>query len=168
MPASAGCSVTGPATRAPLISIVGRVRARRSTYSWPVRAPIGTAPWRGRRWSTSRHDARRPRAERRALLASVGCAICERCATYSFGLARRRSHRSRRQRLPFTHVSMLEPSAPSPATHSQTLDRGLRALAALARHPDGLSVSELAAVLETHRAAVYRLLGPLGDHHLVR
>jgi len=57
---------------------------------------------------------------------------------------------------------------PSPATHSQTLDRGLRALEVLATHPDGLSVSELAAALETHRAAVYRLLGPLGDHHLVR
>lgn len=61
-----------------------------------------------------------------------------------------------------------EPTAPSPATHSHTLDRGLRALEVLARHPDGLSVSELAAALETHRAAVYRLLGPLGDHHLVR
>ena len=65
-------------------------------------------------------------------------------------------------------MSTPEPSAPSPATHSQTLDRGLRALAALARRPDGLSVAELAAVLETHRAAVYRLLGPLADHHLVR
>ncbi|HWI74046.1 MAG TPA: helix-turn-helix domain-containing protein [Baekduia sp.] len=61
-----------------------------------------------------------------------------------------------------------ESNAPSPATHSHTLDRGLRALEVLARHPDGLSVSELAAALETHRAAVYRLVGPLGDHHLVR
>src|SRR4051794_2433345 len=57
---------------------------------------------------------------------------------------------------------------PSPATHSQTLDRGLRALEVLATHPGGLSVSELAAALQTHRAAVYRLLRPLGDHHLVR
>lgn len=56
----------------------------------------------------------------------------------------------------------------SPATHSHTLDRGLRALEALARAPDGLSVSELAAELGTHRAAVYRVLGPLADHHLVR
>ena len=59
-------------------------------------------------------------------------------------------------------------SAPSPATYSQTLDRGLRALEVLAEHPDGLSVSELAASLDTHRAGVYRLLGSLGDHHLVR
>jgi DNA-binding IclR family transcriptional regulator len=29
-------------------------------------------------------------------------------------------------------------------------------------------VSELAAALDTHRAGVYRLLAPLGDHHLVR
>ena len=58
--------------------------------------------------------------------------------------------------------------ARSPANHSQTLDRGLRALQVLAKHPDGLSVSELAAALETHRPAVYRLLGPLADHHLVR
>src|SRR5215203_6436181 len=65
-------------------------------------------------------------------------------------------------------MSLPEPATPSPATHSHTLDQGLRALEVLARHPDGLSVSELAAALETHRAAVYRLLGPLGDHHLVR
>ncbi|MFL5847049.1 MAG: IclR family transcriptional regulator [Solirubrobacteraceae bacterium] len=60
-----------------------------------------------------------------------------------------------------------EPSAPSPATHSQTLNRGLRALEVLAAHPDGLTVSALASALETHRAGVYRLLGPLIDHHLV-
>lgn len=63
---------------------------------------------------------------------------------------------------------MTTPSAPSPAHHSQTLDRGLRALQVLSEHPDGLSVSELAAALGTHRPAVYRLLGPLVDHHLVR
>jgi len=57
---------------------------------------------------------------------------------------------------------------PSAATHSLTLDRGLRALRVLADHPAGLSVSELASALGTHRAAVYRLLGPLVDHHLVR
>jgi DNA-binding IclR family transcriptional regulator len=56
----------------------------------------------------------------------------------------------------------------TPATHSHTLDRGLRALEVLTAHPDGLSVAELAAALGTHRAGVYRLLGPLGDHHLVR
>lgn len=61
-----------------------------------------------------------------------------------------------------------DPETPSAATHSLTLDRGLRALKALAEHPAGLSVSQLATALGTHRAAVYRLLGPLGDHHLVR
>jgi DNA-binding IclR family transcriptional regulator len=62
----------------------------------------------------------------------------------------------------------LDESAPSAATHSHTLDRGLRALKVLAENPDGLSVSGLAGRLGTHRAAVYRLLGPLTDHHLVR
>ena len=56
----------------------------------------------------------------------------------------------------------------SSATHSYTLDRGLRALSILAVNPDGLTVSELAAELDTHRAAVYRLLGPLADHRLIR
>jgi DNA-binding IclR family transcriptional regulator len=65
-------------------------------------------------------------------------------------------------------VSGRSASSPSPASYSQTLDRGLRALEVLAEHPDGLSVSELAAALDTHRAGVYRLLGSLGDHHLVR
>ena len=59
-----------------------------------------------------------------------------------------------------------EAPGPSPATHSQTLDRGLRALEVLAEQPDGMTVSELAAALGTHRAGVYRLLGPLVDHHL--
>lgn len=53
-------------------------------------------------------------------------------------------------------------------THSFTLDRGLRALEVLAEHPAGLTISELADLLGTHRPAVYRLLGPLSEHHLVR
>jgi DNA-binding IclR family transcriptional regulator len=40
-------------------------------------------------------------------------------------------------------------------------------LAVLAQHPDGLSVTELAAALATNRAGVYRLLGPLVDARLV-
>ncbi len=48
----------------------------------------------------------------------------------------------------------------APAGHSQTLDRGLRLLDVLANEPDGLSVTELAAELDTHRAGTYRLLGP--------
>jgi len=40
-------------------------------------------------------------------------------------------------------------------------------LEVLAEQPEGMTVSELAAALETHRAGVYRLLGTLIDHHLV-
>ena len=54
-----------------------------------------------------------------------------------------------------------------PANHSLTLERGLRVLRVLADEPDGLSVSELAAELETHRAGIYRLLGPLAEQRLV-
>ncbi|UGS35285.1 IclR family transcriptional regulator [Capillimicrobium parvum] len=50
---------------------------------------------------------------------------------------------------------------------SQTLERGLRLLRVLADHPGGLSVSELAAAMGTHRAGIYRLLGPLVDQRLV-
>lgn len=53
------------------------------------------------------------------------------------------------------------------STHSLTLERGLQALVVLAQHPDGLSVSELASAMGTHRAGVYRLLGPLVDQRLV-
>jgi DNA-binding IclR family transcriptional regulator len=55
----------------------------------------------------------------------------------------------------------------SPQSGSQTLERGLRVLRVLADHPDGLSVSELAGALDTHRAGIYRLLGPLVDQRLV-
>jgi DNA-binding IclR family transcriptional regulator len=60
---------------------------------------------------------------------------------------------------------MSEPDRPP--SHSQTLERGLRVLAVLGEHPDGLSVSELAAALGTHRAGIYRLVGPLADQRLV-
>jgi len=53
------------------------------------------------------------------------------------------------------------------SNHSLTLERGLRVLRTLAEQPDGLSVSELAAELDTHRAGIYRLLGPLADQRLV-
>jgi DNA-binding IclR family transcriptional regulator len=55
----------------------------------------------------------------------------------------------------------------SPANHSLTLERGLRVLRVLADHPDGLSVSGLAAEQGTHRAGIYRLLGPLVEQRFV-
>jgi DNA-binding IclR family transcriptional regulator len=54
-----------------------------------------------------------------------------------------------------------------PPAGSQTLDRGLRLLDVLAEHPDGLSVSELAVAMGTHRPGIYRLLGPLVERRLV-
>ena len=65
-------------------------------------------------------------------------------------------------------VTSSDARQPAPATHSLTLDRGLRALSVLHGRADGMTVAELADALKTHRAAVYRLLSPLTDHHLVR
>jgi DNA-binding IclR family transcriptional regulator len=53
------------------------------------------------------------------------------------------------------------------STHSLTLERGLRVLSVLAERPDGLTVSELAKAMRTHRAGTYRLLGPLAEQRLV-
>jgi DNA-binding IclR family transcriptional regulator len=47
-----------------------------------------------------------------------------------------------------------------PTTGSLTLERGLRVLRVLGEHPEGMTVSELADALGTHRAGIYRLLGP--------
>jgi DNA-binding IclR family transcriptional regulator len=57
--------------------------------------------------------------------------------------------------------------AASSANHSLTLERGLKVLRVLAEHPDGLSVSALATAMGTHRAGIYRLLGPLMDQRFV-
>jgi DNA-binding IclR family transcriptional regulator len=65
-------------------------------------------------------------------------------------------------------VTPLGSQSPPSATHSLTLDRGLRALWAMLEHADPMTVAELADALGTHRAAVYRLLSPLVEHHLVR
>ena len=54
-----------------------------------------------------------------------------------------------------------------PSGGSLTLERGLRLLRVLATHPEGLTVSELAEALGTHRAGVYRLLGPHQRERLV-
>lgn len=54
------------------------------------------------------------------------------------------------------------------AETSQTLDRGLRVLEAVADSQDGLSVTELAAVLGIGRTVVYRLVVTLEQHALIR
>jgi DNA-binding IclR family transcriptional regulator len=57
---------------------------------------------------------------------------------------------------------------PAQSTHrSLTLERGLRVLQVLGEHPDGLTVSQLAEQLGTHRAGIYRMLGPLADERYV-
>jgi len=51
---------------------------------------------------------------------------------------------------------------------SQTLDRGLRVLAALAEAPDGLSIAELSAGLGLGRTVLYRLVATLEANGFVR
>ncbi|MFG1916438.1 IclR family transcriptional regulator [Micromonospora sp. NPDC048898] len=51
---------------------------------------------------------------------------------------------------------------------SQTLDRGLRLLHLVADAPGGLTVTEAANRLGIGRAAVYRLVGPLTGHGMLR
>lgn len=55
-----------------------------------------------------------------------------------------------------------------PAETSQTLDRGLRVLSALAAAPGGLTITELSAVLGVNRTVTYRLVSTLEQHRLVR
>ncbi len=54
------------------------------------------------------------------------------------------------------------------AETSQTLDRGLRVLEVVAQSPEGLTVTELAAMLGIGRTVVYRLVVTLEQHALVR
>ena len=58
-------------------------------------------------------------------------------------------------------------STPRPET-AQTLDRGLRLLHLVADATNGVTVTEAAAQLGVGRAVVYRLVGTLADHGLVR
>lgn len=55
-----------------------------------------------------------------------------------------------------------------PAETAQTLDRGLRLLHLVADAPGGLTVTEAATRLGVGRAVVYRLVGALADHGMVR
>lgn len=50
---------------------------------------------------------------------------------------------------------------------SLTLERGLRLLRLLAANPDGMTVTQIAHALGTHRAGVYRLLTPMIDERFV-
>lgn len=54
------------------------------------------------------------------------------------------------------------------AETSQTLDRGLRVLEAIAESGDGLTVTELAAALGIGRTVVYRLVVTLEQHAFLR
>jgi len=54
------------------------------------------------------------------------------------------------------------------AETSQTLDRGIRVLMALAGAPQGLTVTALAETLGINRTVVYRLVSTLEQHSLVR
>lgn len=51
---------------------------------------------------------------------------------------------------------------------SQTLDRGLRALALVAWSPSPVTVAEVAEGLQLHRSIAYRMLRTLEDHDLVQ
>jgi DNA-binding IclR family transcriptional regulator len=53
------------------------------------------------------------------------------------------------------------------ASSSLTLTRGLRVLRVLSEHPEGMTVSELAGALGTHRAGIYRLLSAHISERLV-
>ncbi|GAB3616419.1 helix-turn-helix domain-containing protein [Okibacterium endophyticum] len=54
------------------------------------------------------------------------------------------------------------------ANYSSTVARATTVLQLLGTRPDGLSITEIAASLDSHRAGVYRLLNPLVDARLVR
>jgi DNA-binding IclR family transcriptional regulator len=62
---------------------------------------------------------------------------------------------------------MAEQPKPEVPGGSQTLERALRLLALFAENPAGLTVSEIADKLDTHRAGVYRLVRPLQAWELV-
>lgn len=49
----------------------------------------------------------------------------------------------------------------------QTLDRGVQALNIIARHPEGMSIAELAESLGVHRAIAYRIIATLEANALV-
>jgi DNA-binding IclR family transcriptional regulator len=54
-----------------------------------------------------------------------------------------------------------------PTEGAKTLDNGIRVLKAVAAHPDGLTMTEVARAAQVHRTVAYRLLLTLGEHSLV-
>jgi DNA-binding IclR family transcriptional regulator len=62
----------------------------------------------------------------------------------------------------------VENAAGRPGETAQTLDRGLRLLHLVAEAPGGLTVTEAASRLGVGRAVVYRLVGALTAHGMVR
>lgn len=61
----------------------------------------------------------------------------------------------------------MKPDSTAKTNTLQTLDRGLQALNIVSTRPGGLSVAELAAELEVHRAIAYRLVSTLEKHGLI-
>ena len=61
----------------------------------------------------------------------------------------------------------MKPVATAKTNTLQTLDRGLQALNIVSTRPGGLSVAELAAELDVHRAIAYRLVSTLEMHGLI-
>lgn len=59
-------------------------------------------------------------------------------------------------------------SATAAKPHSQTLDRGLVVLEAVADAGAGLSIEQLSAKVGLHRSITYRIVRTLEDHQLVR
>ena len=65
------------------------------------------------------------------------------------------------------HNGRMATAPDSPAPHSQTLSRGIRALEVLSEAEGPLSIQALAAELGVHRSIAYRILRTLEDHGLV-
>jgi DNA-binding IclR family transcriptional regulator len=64
-------------------------------------------------------------------------------------------------------MTTMKPLIPTKTNTLQTLDRGLQALTVVATHTGGISIAQLAAELEVHRAIAYRLVTTLEMHGLI-
>jgi DNA-binding IclR family transcriptional regulator len=66
-----------------------------------------------------------------------------------------------------TDTENLASAVPASKNGSQTLDRGIRALALVAAAAGGMTVQEVADRLGVHRTIAHRLLTTLADHRLI-